>query len=309
MARTPEDLDLRGCSFAGRSLAGASLRGADVRGADFHGADLRDADLREIRTGMRPAWAALMTALALAVSIAAGAASGYAGRLLQRAMTSPVPQVRALGILVAISLVLLLVVAAVRGLWRAMTRVLPVITALSVAGALIVASTGVGTGRALWTTAAFFLCVAVILVLAVLARLVAGGVGALFFFAVAISGALVGAALGGGLTATAIAIGALVAGQRALRGSPGYPWIERVASALAARGATSFAGADLRGVHLERAHLHASDFRGARLEDAHLRDATIRLCAFDEGPPGVPRTKKKHHHHHRRTPRARQPAG
>jgi hypothetical protein len=294
MRRANRGQDLRGCDFAGQCLARASLAGADLRAADFTGADLRDADLREARTGMRRGWAAAMVSVALAISIGAGVAAGYAGRLLQHVIQSRVPGARALGAFVAASLAVLLLTAAIRGLRVAFARVLPAIAALAALGMVIAVASGVGTGHGLLVVVAFLIVVAAILVLATLARLVAGGVSAFFFLVVAVSGVLGSAAIGGGLTATAIAVAAMVAGRRALHGASGFPRLVRVASEIAVRGGTRFAGADLRGARLTRAHLYACDFRGAKLEGARLDDAELRLSLFDGEPPVVPRSARSH---------------
>lgn len=293
MHATRNGEDLRGRDLSGRDLQRASLHGADLRGANLRGADLRDADLSDVRAGMRRGWSVVTFVAALAISIGAGVAAGYAGRLLEHVVRSPLLPSRALGLFVAASLAVLLATAALRGLAFAFTRVLPVIVCAAALGAIAAVASGAGTGHALLAVIAFVCVVALILVLATLARLVAGGVGAFFFLVVAVCGALSSVAIGGGLTATAVAVAAMVAGQRALHGALGFPMLVRFATALAVRGGTSFRDADLRGARLTRARLSACDFRGAKLEGASLDDAELRLSLFDGEPPRVPTTKRR----------------
>lgn len=285
--------DLRARSFRGQNLERASLAGSDLRGVDLSGAILRGADLRGVRTGMRPAWAALVVALAMVSSIAAGVVAGYAGRLVERAIASEVPGLRAMGIFVAVALAVFLFTTAIWGLRSAVRLVLPIELSVVVIAAVVAIATGAGTGRAAFVGLAYLVVVALTVTLATLARTVAGGAGAIFFTIVAISGALTGAALGGGLAATAIALASLVAGQRVLRGAKGFPRLERIASRIAARGGTSFRHADLSGAHLEEAKLSASDFRGARLDAVEWTSATRRLCVFDGEPPPIARPARR----------------
>ncbi len=241
---------------------------------------------------MTRAWATAMVVAALLTSLAAGVAAGYAGRLIHRAITSPVPITRALGMFVAASLAVLLLTAAAGGLRVAFTRALPILASLAIVGGIAAVASGIGTGVALLATVGLFIAVAAILAVATLARLVAGGVGVVFFLVVAVSGALSGAALEGGLTSTAIAIAAMVAGRRALHGATGFPRLVRLASAFAVRGGTRFRGADLRGARLTGAHLTACDFRGARLEGARMDEAELTLSLFDGAPPAAPKKKR-----------------
>ncbi len=284
--------DLRTETFRGSSMEGASLRDSDLRGVDLSGANLCGADLRGVRTGMRGRWAAFVVSLALVASITAGVAAGYAGRLLHRAIASEARGVRALGIFIAVALAAFLLTMAIGGLRRAVRVVLPIEAGVVLVAGLVAVATGVGTGRAALIALAYLIVVSLTVTLAVLSRTVAGGAGAGFFFIVAMTGALSGAVLGGGLAATAIAIAALVAGQRALRGSKGSPAMERIASSFVARGGTRFCGADLSGARMSHAKLSASDFRGAHLDGVDWSQATRRLCIFDGEPPPIPRRER-----------------
>jgi hypothetical protein len=116
-----EGRDLRGEPLRERTLAGARLRGADLRGADLRGADLSradlsGADLRGARTGLAKRWAWVLIPSALLVSLGCGVVAGYAGRVLSRALGSPLPVMRGAGVFVAAALALFLAVTVVRGL-------------------------------------------------------------------------------------------------------------------------------------------------------------------------------------------------
>ncbi len=232
---------------------------------------------------MRRAWSLLLALAALALSLACGVAAGWAGRVLQRFVRSDEPAARALGVFVAVVLAAFLILTVWKGLRVAARSVLPVVAALTLAVAVIAVATGAGTGRGAVAVLAFVLLTVAIVALSVVARAVAGTAGDLLFVVVAVSGAAVGAVLGGGLAATAIAIGAMLAGRRALRRGGDYPALTRLTTSLAVRGGTSFRDADLSGADLRSARLYACDFRGAKLDGARFDGATVRLCLFDPG--------------------------
>ena len=281
--------DLRGSSLRGQDLEGASYRGADLRGADLEGANLSRADLRGARTGMSARWTWIVVSIALLVSVACGVAAAYAGRILARALESEQLATRATGTFVAVALAVFLVVTDLRGLRPAVRIVLPVAATVVVLGAVLAVARGVGTGEAAALGLAFLAVVALVVVLAIGARALAGAGGSATFMLVAFSGAAAGALLGGGIIAALIAIAALLAGQRALHGPESYPMLEQTLARIAARGGTNLRGADLRGARLEDARLFATDLRGARLEGAKLEGARLRLSLFDGERPIVPR--------------------
>ena len=282
------DLDLRGHSFVGAHLPLTSLARADLRGADFTRADLRGADLTGVRSGMSRGWTALVVLASLALSIGIGAMSGIAGNLLHQLIASDDGRRRAIGVVVAIALLAYLVVGMWRGLRFATVTVLPVVAGLAVVVAMAVIVRGVGTGVGALAIIAFMLLAAAIVVLSVLARAVAGTTSAVFFVIVAMSGALTGRALGGGLTALAVAVGAMVMARRSAKEQDDFPLMTRISTAIACRGGTRFRSSSLTGAHFEGASLVACDFRGAELAGAGFAGARVRLCRFDERvrPPG-----------------------
>lgn len=281
--------DLRGRSLRGRRLAGADLRGADLRGADLTGADLRGADLRGIRTGAGSAWATLVVGGALALSVGTGALAGVGGRYLAQLLASEATTDQVLSVLVISVLVVFVLAAIVLGLGHALRTVLPVLAATFAVGWLVTLAFGLGSGHIALAALGFVLAVAVVVVLAIAARTLAGGVRAIAFMLVAISGALAGTLLGGGFAATVVALGTVIAAQRSLHGAPGYTRLAKLVASITTHGGTSFRDADLSEARLEGTTLQACDLRGARLETARLDGARLRACRFDGQPPRLPR--------------------
>jgi hypothetical protein len=275
-------LDLRGRRFVGARMPLASLSGADLRGADLSGADLRGADLSRIRAGMSRPWTALVVVGSLVLSVAIGAFSGIAGRLLHQLIASGDPRRRIVGLFVAAVVVVLLVIGVWKGLRFATRNVLPAAAALAVAAGTIAILRGAGTGAGALAVLAFLLLIAAIIGLSVLARVLAGAAGGILFTIVAVAGALAGRALDGGLVAAAIAIGAMLMARRSRTRKDEFPLAARVTEAIVCRGGTRLRGADLTGASLSAAHLVACDFRGARLAGARFDGADLRLCRFDD---------------------------
>jgi hypothetical protein len=204
--------------------------------------------------------------------------AGYAGRLLQRLITADEPRVRAVGSFVLASLFVFLLIAATLGLRVAVRYALPVLLALAAAVGVGFLAFGLGTG--IGALAAIVLVLGMV-ALASLARTLGGTSNMMLFAVVAISGALSGTLLGGGLAATLIAVLTMLIGRRALKTHAAYPGLSRVTSAVACRGGTSFRGADLTGANLQGAHLRCCDFRGAKLQDVQFEPAEVHLCRFE----------------------------
>jgi len=284
MATDLSDLDLRGRSLQGARLPLASFAGSDLRGVDFSGANLCAADLSRVRTGMSRSWTALVGAGSLALSIAVGALSGIAGNFLHGLLASDDLRQRGVGVFVAVGLFVYLAVGMWKGLLMATRTVLPVVAALAVSSGVVAVVSGVGTGIGALAILAFTLLAVAIVLLSVFARAVAGTAGVLFFAVVAISGALTGRALGGGIAALAVAIGAMIMARRSARREDAFPLMARISTAIACRGGTCFRHADLSGALFQGALLVACDFRGAQLAGARFVDARIKLCRFDELP-------------------------
>lgn len=282
-AQTFEGADLRKHVFSRANLSGADFRSADLRGADLEGCDLRGADFSGARTGMRPSWAVLLALTGIACSVIAGAAAGYAARFLQELIRSGVPLERMLGVYLAASLLFMLIVAAIRGPYFAATRVLPFLSGLTLAGAVVAVLGKSGTGKGALAALGFFVVTLAIIVFAAAARSVAGAVGSLFFVVAAVTGALMGASLGGGLTAALIALAAVIIGQRGLRGHAEFHRLRNFSAWVASRGGTSFRNANLRGATFRSTRLAACDFRGAVFGAVDLSGAELHLCLFDRG--------------------------
>src|SRR5215203_3645543 len=120
-------------------------RGADLRGKNLDGASLSYADLRGVRTGMRASWAAMLITSGLALSLGCGIAAGFAGRELKRLISSEEPLQRAVGIFVAATMTIFLILTMWRGLRVAAERVLPVVFGTAAVAAMIAISSGAGT--------------------------------------------------------------------------------------------------------------------------------------------------------------------
>jgi len=268
---------VRGRSMAGANLSSATLSGFDLRGTDLSGADLRDADLSLIRSGMTPAWTALVVGAALVVSVALGLVIGASTRYLRAMYESADVRLRFVALFVSASLLVFVVAGVWRGLRFATRDVLPVTAALAIAAGLIAIVTGTGTGAGALTAVMFLVVAAVIVVLAVLVRAVGGAGGRVLFSLVAIAGGLAGGAAGGGLFAALVAISAMLMARR-----DHAPLLARTTAAVASRHGTSFRNANLAGANLNGAKLIACDFRGADLHGARLDRAHAMLCWFDK---------------------------
>jgi hypothetical protein len=207
--------------------------------------------------------------------------AGYAGRLLQRLITADEPRVRAVGSFVLASLFVFLLIAATLGLRVAVRYALPVLLALAAAVGVGFLAFGLGTGIGALAAIVLVLGMVAIVLLASLARTLGGTSNMMLFAVVAISGALSGTLLGGGLAATLIAVLTMLIGRRALKTHAAYPGLSRVTSAVACRGGTSFRGADLTGANLQGAHLRCCDFRGAKLQYVQFEPAEVHLCRFE----------------------------
>lgn len=275
---SPPISHVRGRSLAGAHLASATLAGEDVRGTDFTGADLHDADLSNIRAGLSRRWAAWIVVGSLVISIALGVLIGVCARYLTTTYASGDVRARMAALFVISALLVFLVAGIWKGLRYATYHVLPVTAALAIATAFAAVVSGSGTGLVAILTIVFLALAVVIVTLAVLVRATAGTAGKLAFMIVAVSGALAAGAVGGGLFATAIAIGTMLMARRTSRIESLYPGLARATAAIACRGGTRFRDADLRGANFDHARLFACDFRGAKLEGARLDTATMQLC-------------------------------
>lgn len=273
--------DLRGRSFRMAKLPSANLAGSDLRGSDFTGADLHGADCSRVRCGMSRGWMLLVGVSALALSVAIGIASGWAGGVIHHLIASDDPRRRAMGLFIAVTVALLLIIGTWRGLRRATVTVLPVAAAIAVAVALVAIASGIGTGAGALAVIGFLLLALAIIALAVLARAMAGIISQPAFVVVAVGGGLVGGAIGGGLTAAAIAIGSMLMARRSSKADTLFPSISRLCATIACRRGSRFRDADLTGAIFDHAQLIACDFRGACLDRARLDRAAAHLCRFD----------------------------
>ena len=268
---------------AGAELHGHDFHDADLRGVDFQGADLRGANFARARTGLTRPWQVALLTAALVVSLAIGVFAGFAGRLIERLLDSGDARQQVVALTVIATLILFVVVAAWKGMERAVLTVLPITAGLFLLVGIFAVALDLGSGRGALGAAAFLLFATAMIGLGALARAVAGTVAQWAFMLVAVLGAVAGGLLGGGLVSAIIALAALLVGQSALRGRAGYPFLAHTVAEIACARGTRFSGADLRGARFDEATLNDADFRGALLEGARFADARIRLCLFDDG--------------------------
>jgi uncharacterized protein YjbI with pentapeptide repeats len=269
------------------NLENADLRNMDLRGLDLSSANLRGADLRHARTGIRPGWGAVLSASSLLASLVIGVLSGYVGQLLEHMVFSRVDAERVLGLLLASALILFVLASAWKGLRTGATWVLLPVAAVSLMSGILSTLTG-GTGEGGFRVCAIALAMGALLALGALARTTAGTVRHFLFVVAALSGAWAGKAVGGGLAAAALAIGAMLVGRRALHNAALSPALTRFSVRLACLGGTSFRGADLTNASLSSAELKCCDFRGATLAGVNLEGTRVQLCAFDRVQPPAP---------------------
>jgi hypothetical protein len=228
---------------------------------------------------------------ALALSVGTGLLAGLGGRYLAQLLGSEAPTDQVLSVLVTSVLIVFVLATVLVGLGRALRTVVPVLAGTFVVAWIVTVASDLGTGRMALAALGFVVAIALVVVLAIAARVLAGGVRALAFMLVAVSGALSGALLGGGVAATVVAIGTVVAAQRSLHGAPGYPWLADLVAGIHTHAGTRFRDADLRGARLEGTTLRACDLRGAKLEGAQLEGARRLACRVDGELPHPPRPK------------------
>jgi hypothetical protein len=272
---------LRGQSLIGAQLTSAVLAGSDLRGTDFTGADLHDADLSHIRSGMSRSWTALVVLGSFAFSVGIGLVAGISTRYLHSLYASDELRLRIAAWFVMAMLLAFIVAGIAKGLRFALRTVLPVGAVVAVIVGVVIVVTGLGTGRGVLPAVLFLAFVAFVVALSVLVRAIAGTTGRLFFTLVALAGGFAGAAVGGGLEAGAIAIGAMLMARRSAKPDAEYPLLERTIAAIASRGGTCFRNANLAGANLADARLIACDFRGANLTGARFDHATMLACRID----------------------------
>jgi hypothetical protein len=256
-------------------LHGADLRGMDLRGLDFSRANLIDADLSSTRCGMSSRWAAFVALASLAVSVGIGIACGIAGHAMQAQLRGGSTPGRVAAVFLCAELLVLLVGAVWKGPRAAAQWIVPQVLALAIAGAVVARLSGYSGLGALVIFVGSLIMLG-LLAVGAMARAVAGSAGRFLFLVVAISGALAGRALGGGLVALAMAVGAALIGKRMLTRPELAPILSRCVAAIVRAGGTSFRGADLRGAHLEQTRLECCDLRDAKLDGAFLDHTTSR---------------------------------
>jgi hypothetical protein len=278
---------LRGHSLVGAQLHAAVLAGLDLRGTDFTGADLHDADLSHVRTGMSRGWTALVVGAALVLSIGIGLIGGLCTHYLRELHSSDELRLRIAAWFVTAMLLVFIIVGIAKGLRYAGRTVLPVAALLAVIVAVIVVVAGLGTSSGALLAVVSIAFVVLLIVLSVLARAIAGTAGRAYFTFIALAGGLAGAAIGGGLGAGAIAIGAMLMAHRSAKLEEGYPLLERTIATIVSRGGTRFRNANLAGANLAGTRLVACDLRGADLTGTHVDHAAMLACRVDGSAPTI----------------------
>jgi hypothetical protein len=289
---------LRERSLVGAQLPSAALAGSDLRGTDFTSADLHDADLSQIQTGMSRGWTALVVLGSLVVSVGIGVVAGICTRHLRALYASDELRLRLAAWFVTAMMLAFLLVGIAKGLRYALRTVAPVAAVLAAVVGVVIVAAGLGTGRGALLAVIFLAFVVLVVALSVLVRALAGTTGNLFFALVAVAGGIAGAAVGGGLPATSIAIGAMLMARRSSKLEAEFPLLHRTIAAIASRGGTCFRNANLAGASLTDARLIACDFRGATLTGAHFDHATMHACRVDRGVAAQSATTSAASPHH-----------
>jgi hypothetical protein len=123
--------------------------------------------------------------------------------------------------------------------------------------------TGAGTGQgALYLAISLILAVLMFFV-GTIARVAAGSLSNVLFFIVAIFGSVVGRSVGGGLGTVVMAIACVQISKRAVKGTPGFGALRKVANFITHKFGTSFRGAKMGFAQFDAKAIHNADFSGA----------------------------------------------
>ena len=265
--------DLRGESFVGASLDGADFSGADVRAADFSGASLVDADFTNARIGVKPLTGALILAVAMLVSIAAGVVVGLLAAGMEQRITSAEWQDLLGGIVLLVLIVLFFTVLIKHGIVRALKIFLLVVVVVVALDLIVVLIFGDPRYRDGLPVIGLLLMFGPAAIAGILGRVVGGVFGGWAIALVSVIGGLAAGRVNGGLAAIVVTIILMLVAKRALNADDRDLLGRRLAHRILTRHGTHFTGADLTGV----------SFAGTTLTQADLSRAALDGTIWDEG--------------------------
>ncbi len=254
-------------SFRDQRLTSADFSSADLRGADFSRSVLHSATFRDARLGVRPVVGAVIVGLGAIFGIIAGIAIGWALNGTTERLGSQAWDERAEGGTLVLTLTILIVLIAWRGLAVALKAVL-------IAYPLLVLVNVVANW--LWEDVEYIrVAQATVLVLflvlsvaaGIFARVVGGVFGAWAIALVAVMGGLASGHADSGLAGVAVAVCLVLIARRTVRGDPRDAVFRRRAQQLVRRWGTSFVDADLTGSDFTGTDASRCDVRGATLVD------------------------------------------
>ena len=256
--------NLRNRSFIGQELNYCSFSGSDLRGVDFSGSDLSGVDFSNAKTGIPPFSSLLIFFFALIVSAFSGYIAMLAGATIQSMLRSSDQNVRIAGVLAIGLVVFFIVYSYIKGGRKAVFSLFVPVVLVSIVLALFFILTGAGTGLGMFYMVLALILTAIMFIVGTIARVAAGSLSNILFFVVAITGGFFGRTVGGELGTVIMAISCALISKKALKGAPGFEFLQKLAVYITARWGTSFrkckmANADFTGTKA----LHNVDFTEA----------------------------------------------
>jgi hypothetical protein len=271
-------------------LRGIDLRGADLRGVDLSATNLREADLSGAVTGRPVQWTVALGAAGVVLSWLLGVVAGRIAADVHVWLRGADLRYRAVAFFLVAQIVVFLAVLLWKDTAFAIRRVTVIAVAVAAIAGLVMAVTGLGSGRAPAEALMLVLVTAAVVLVGIFARVSAGSAAPWLFYVSALGGSLIGREAGGGVLVAAMAIVATLVGRRALGGKRRDPLVSRWVDEAACLGGTRFRGADLTGAKLHGATLRNSDFRDAGFDDSQLGHAgKVESCVFRRRDAGAGR--------------------
>ena len=281
-------VNLIGQSFKGKNLSRADFSEADIRGANFTNANLSGANFHGALAGLQHRWAIGLVLASWLISGISAISSVFAGVFVSLALDTSNPKDFSAGIISLIVLTVFFIVTIRYGLAAgsiafafAFAGAFAFAVAFAFAGAFAVAfAEAVAFAGALAVVGAFAVAgagagaVAFAFAFAVAVAVAGAGAGAVAVaVAVAVAFAVTvfrivtvaGAVAGAVAVTVAVAMLGVYVGWRGLAGDEKHAWVRPFVIAFAAKGGTSFRGANLTNANFTSATLKSTDFRDAIL--------------------------------------------
>jgi hypothetical protein len=265
--------NLQNASFANEKLVNTSFMESDLRGADFSNADLTGADLTRVKTGITPVNTAIIFMIAIVISMASSYGAMLAGTTVQTLIKSEDMKIKASGFASMFVILGFIFYYYLKGGLLVIKHLLLPIISLAILGGIIAYYSGIGTGKGMFFLAGTLLMVVIMVVIGTLARALAGMLSyTIIFILVASAGSIFGASIGGGISATILALSCVLISKRALSGTKGFGGIRKIATIITVKWGTSFRNANLTN----------ADFRGAIIYNADFTDADLSLVNWGD---------------------------